>query len=94
MHCCFIYIICVKRQLYIVVLSILSSLRGNYALLCYLHYLCAFKSSEESRKVYQLTNDDVCKYDLDTYMVLSNSVNYDYCKHKHIYTALFQCVVV
>ena len=54
----------------------------------------AFKSSEESRKVYQLTNDDVCKYDLDTYMVLSNSVNYDYCKHKHIYTALFQCVVV
>jgi uncharacterized protein with NRDE domain len=46
----------------------------------------AFKSSEESRKVYQLTNDDVCKYDLDTYMVLSNSVNYDYCKHKHILT--------
>jgi hypothetical protein len=62
MHCCFIYIICVKRQLCIVVLSTLSVLRGKYA----------------SRKAYQLTNDDVCKYDLDTYMVLSNSVNYDY----------------
>ena len=54
----------------------------------------ALKSSEESRKFYQLTNDDVCKYDVDTYMALSNSVNYDYCKHKHIYTALIQCVVV
>ena len=31
MHCCFIYIICVERQLFIVVLSTLSVLRGNYA---------------------------------------------------------------
>jgi hypothetical protein len=71
-----------SRDIYMMMHAI--TLLNNYAL----------KSSEESRKVYQLTNDYVCKYDVDTYMALSNSVNYDYCKHKHIYTALFQCVVV
>jgi hypothetical protein len=39
-HCCFIFIICAKMQLYIVVLSILFVFRGNYTLLFYLHYLC------------------------------------------------------
>jgi hypothetical protein len=32
MHCCFIYIICAKMQLYIVVLSILFVFRDNYTL--------------------------------------------------------------
>ena len=33
------------------------------------------KSSVESRKVYYLTIDDICKYDVDTYMALSNRFN-------------------
>jgi len=40
-------------------------------------------------KVYYLTVDDVSKYDVDIYMALSNRFNYDYCKHKHIYSELF-----
>ena len=48
----------------------------------------ALKSSVKSRKVYYLTIDDVCKYDVDTYMALSNCFNYDYFKHKNIYTEL------
>ena len=55
----------------------------------------ALKSSVESRKVYYLTIDDICKYDVDTYMALSNRFNYDYCKHKHIYIYWdIQCIVV
>jgi hypothetical protein len=48
----------------------------------------ALKSSVQLRKVYCLTIDDVCTYDVDTYMALSNSFNYDYFKHKHIYSEL------
>ena len=45
----------------------------------------ALNSSVESRKVYSLIIHDICKYDVDTYMALSNRFNYDYCKRKHIY---------
>ena len=47
------------------------------------------KSSVGSRKVYYLTIDDICKYDVDTYMALSNRFNYDYCKHRHIYIYMY-----
>ena len=49
----------------------------------------ALNSSVESRKVYYLIIDDICKYDVDTYMALSNRFNYDYCKRKHIYIYIY-----
>ena len=35
------------------------------------------KSSVGSRKVYNLTIDDICKYDVDIYMALSYRFNFD-----------------
>jgi hypothetical protein len=35
------------------------------------------KSSVGSRKAYNITIDDICKYDVDTYMALSYRFNFD-----------------
>ena len=43
------------------------------------------KISVGSRKAYYLIVDDICKYDVDTSMALSNRFNFDYYKHRHIY---------
>ena len=49
----------------------------------------ALKSSVESRKVYYLTIDDICKYDVDTYMALSYRFNFDIINIDiYIYTEL------
>jgi len=54
-----------------------------HAIKLFINY--TLKSSVGSRKVYYLTIDDICKYDVDTSMALSNRFLFDYYKHKHIY---------
>ena len=58
-----------------------------HAIKLFINY--TLKSSVGSRKVYYLTIDDICKYDVDTSMALSNRFLFDYYKHKHIYIYIY-----